>query len=178
MSNQPTGDYRLVPWAYPPIPGGLDNSTGESYPYDLSDIRIDGTWWSAGNPPYIGKGNDSSGKTVYSANTAWYIQNVVVLNDVNVSQVQFKISPKLITSGTESDPINVTSYFPDSVSSIDKDVFAQMPYKLIYTKVANDGFPSAAVTNIRQFNANIEINVLNAAGSVIQTYSEEVDYTP
>lgn len=41
MSSQPTGDYRLIPWAYPPIPGGSSTPGGSNPPFDLTDVRIE-----------------------------------------------------------------------------------------------------------------------------------------
>lgn len=82
MSNQPTGDYRLVPWAYPPIPGGANNSDSIDTPYDFTNLRV-----NYADTPYIWpNGNQCSLNLV--------AQDFSALNTANVSTIQITFTPK------------------------------------------------------------------------------------
>ena len=168
MSEQPTGDYRLVPWAYPPIPGGSENSTEQQPPYDFTDIRID-----YNTTPNVTSWGEAGDYLDVSIN----IQDYVLSDSSNVSQILWKFVPvEFVSSGgnTFTGLINTVSgvwtpaQFNEGLVQIhstgpnDED---KTSWKL--KSGTDDGNCQTAV-------ANITISILNAQGDVIQTITKEV----
>lgn len=169
MSNQPTGDYRLVPWAYPPIPGGSENSTAQEPPYDFTEIRVDFATtpsvinWGATHGDYLG---------VYIN-----IQDFVLNDSSNVSQILWKFVPVEFVSSAGStftgqiktvSGVWTPAQFNEGlvhIMSTDPNDGGDTSWKLL--SGTDDGTCQTAV-------ANVTISIVNAQGEVLQTITKEV----
>ena len=174
MSNQPTGDYRLLPWAYPPIAGGSDNSGGEvNQSYDFSRMRIDVL--KTGNMPFL-KYNGST--STWNIHISFNIQNVDVVNDDAVSLIRLTTIPRNVTTVAGSnmpDPTNITAYVTDGTIEVTPEDFIEDPYTALWEGALN-GNPGFTQINSQiplSLLFDVVLDVLNESSQIIQTYTFE-----
>ena len=172
MSEQPTGDYRLVPWAYPPIPGGSSNSTAQAGPYDFSDIRA-----GYASTPQIGS-TDLGGTiatTSYFSSIRIIIRDFVLNDSSNVSQILWKFTP---TGFVDSAGTTITGSVPTVTGAWTPEQFNTGS-----PQISNSGFGAsnpwglsaqAANGQVQEASATVEITVVDAQGTELQTATMEV----
>lgn len=159
MTEQPTGDYRLIPWAYPPIPGGsTGGGGGGNAPYDFSQIRaiIDDTNQYR---PHINQVSDPV-TTSYKLIAQFMISDVIVLDasEVDLMELWFQT-----TNAVDSAGENITAR-ARTVTISRNSVFTQTGYNF----QLEIPISTAATGNLEAFAGNWKLTCYNEAGDALQ----------
>lgn len=167
MSNQPTGDYRLVPWAYPPIPGGSDNSTAQEGPYDFTEVRAGPTKASS----ILNTSEGGYSVLILDIRIVDYTVNDSSL----VSQVLWKFTPTKIV---DVNGVNVTGAAPTvtgSYTASDFNTGAVHVQNSIGNAVSPWRFSSRMTAgNLQEMQADIDLTVVDSSGAELQAITLEV----
>lgn len=155
MSNQPTGDYRLVPWAYPPIPGGSNNSDRYGTPYDFSNLRVN----YATTPEIHANGHQIMLHIIG--------QDFLVLNTEGVTTISVAIIPvKLVDSS--GDTITGQAHTLTRSNYVIDQFVSPVEIYYGYNMTMFDTDADLPPGDLQVADMNITIDVLNAAGETMQ----------
>lgn len=163
MTEQPTGDYRLIPWAYPPIPGGATGGGGGgNQPLNISRIE------SFDMGANIGQGANST----YVISLVLRLKYYEVLDLSDVANVIATFNPKtLVKNGTD-----LTQYWASSTRTLDPSVF-ESDYVQIgssYEGVPMTSIPGIVTGKLDKYDYKWYVDLYDSSGMVIQTISGEI----
>lgn len=158
MSNQPTGDYRLMPWEYPPIVGGSDNDTSNTgNAYDFTNLRI-----QYRQTPFVTtySGSPRNDLGVYIG-----IQDYTVIDTAEVSQILCTFIPQDFVDQADN---QVAGRVESKTLTILVEDFTGDPYQADFSYIWESG-NGLAGGMLKKADANVRIDIVNEDGEVFQT---------
>lgn len=163
MSSQPTGDYRLVPWAYPPIPGGSNNSTAPSgNAFDFSNAVVS----YRSQPGIVTLGSDQ-----VISGYGCFLNGVEAIDTSRVSQITYYYKPSMVRN---VNGLDITAAINNPFEASDPTIpVANITNGLtLFSGPMPTGMPVLKYTtvtgNCQQCDMELHIVISDASGAMIQ----------
>lgn len=177
MSIQPSGDYRLIPWAYPPIPGGK-SAGGSGLPLDFSNILVVKTEVA------VAKLKSTSSSEVSNVVFHVNVRDIGVNNISNVSAVQLRARITELEYYSSGVPVtgNDAASYAVAVSELDmQSIQDGVVQTVTFTAYRDNPIPGTTDwgTYGNPLVAKLTAVALDVSGAVLQTYElpDSVTYT-